>query len=109
MPLHTARLVTDLLGQWDWEPPKQPRYSLDWAPADFYLLPGVKESLRGTRMQSPEEINEATSESLRHLAGPDLTALHLSLRAGRVVGRSVSTVAALTQSNFLFVPRLTPN
>lgn len=67
-PVHTARLVTDLLDDWDWELLSQPAYSPDLAPADFYLFPKMKETLRGRRFESTDEINEETSTSLRHLA-----------------------------------------
>lgn len=70
-PVHTARLVTDLLDEWDWELLEQPRYSPDLAPADFYVFPKMKESLRGIRMESLEQINERTSMSLRQLAKHD--------------------------------------
>ena len=45
-PVHTARL----------------------APTDFYLLTKIQETLGGRRFGSTDEINEATSASLRHLA-----------------------------------------
>ena len=66
--MHTARVVTDLLEEWDWELLEQPRYSPDLAPADFYVFPKIKESLRIIQMESLERINERTSMSLHQLA-----------------------------------------
>ena len=62
-PVHMARLVTDLLNNWDWELFGQPRYSPDLAPADFYLFPKTRDFMRET-FWSTDEINEATSASL---------------------------------------------
>lgn len=67
-PVHTARLISDLLDDYDWEVLPHPKYSPDLAPADFYLFPKMKETLRGIRFESTEAINEPTSTSLRDLA-----------------------------------------
>lgn len=66
-PVHTARLVSDCLDTWDWEILEHPRYSPDLAPADFCIFPKMKQSLRGRRFDSAEDIVEATAASLRHL------------------------------------------
>ena len=56
-PVHTARLVTDLLDKRDWELFGQPKYSSGLSPADFYLFPEMKETLRGRHFGSMDEIN----------------------------------------------------
>ena len=66
-PVHTARLVTELLRSYDWETRQHPRYSPDLAPADFYIFPKMKENLRGQRFESEEDIILATKSALREL------------------------------------------
>lgn len=67
-PVHRARRVEELLESWGWELLSQPRYSPDLAPADFYLFPRMKESLRGQRFASEEQVNNSASSALRQLA-----------------------------------------
>ena len=43
----------------------QPPYSPDLAPADFFLFPKLKFSLKGRRFQSVEEIDENSIRDLR--------------------------------------------
>lgn len=66
-PVHTARLITDFLDTWNAEMLEHPRYSPDLAPADFCIFPKMKESLRGRRFESPEDIVRAARASLQHL------------------------------------------
>ena len=66
-PVHTARQVTALLQFWGWEIIFHPPYSPDLAPCDFHIFPRMKESLRGRRFNSPEEIHTAAKSSIQHL------------------------------------------
>ena len=66
-PVHTARIVTELLRSYNWETLNHPRYSPDLAPCDFYLFPKMKENLRGQRFESKEDIITATKAALRVL------------------------------------------
>jgi hypothetical protein len=49
-PCHTSRFVERLLVQKNILVVTQPPYSLDLAPSDFWLLPNLKISLKGTRV-----------------------------------------------------------
>jgi hypothetical protein len=42
-----------------------PSYSLDLAPADFFLFPKLKTTLKGRRFQTIEEIQENALRELR--------------------------------------------
>jgi len=44
-------------------------YSLDLAPADFFLFPKLKTTLKGRRFQTIEEIQENTIRELRAITG----------------------------------------
>ena len=66
-PVHTARVITELLDQYEWSQLEHPRYSPDLAPCDFWLFPKMKEHLRGQRFESEEDIICATKEAIRHL------------------------------------------
>ena len=46
---------------------KQPSYSTDMAPADFFLFPKLKLPLRGTRFQSIEDIQENSRRELKSI------------------------------------------
>ena len=41
-----------------------PPYNLDLAPCDFWMVPRLKEKLRGRRFEDGEEIKEAVTEGL---------------------------------------------
>jgi hypothetical protein len=43
-----------------------PPYSLDLAPADFFLFPKLKTTLKGHRFQTIEEIQENEIREMRH-------------------------------------------
>ncbi|GFO42005.1 mariner mos1 transposase [Plakobranchus ocellatus] len=47
-PAHTARIVTELLDEYEWPVLEHPHYSPDVAPYDFWLFPKMKEQLRVT-------------------------------------------------------------
>ena len=66
-PVHCARKVTALLDSWGWEIMTHPPYSPDLAPCDFHLFPKMKETLRGRRFESSDEIEAATRTSLQRL------------------------------------------
>ena len=46
---------------------KQPPYSSDMAPADFFLFPKLKLLLQGTRFQSIEDIKENSRQELKSI------------------------------------------
>jgi transposase len=45
----------------------QPPYSPDLAPADFFLFPKLKSTLKGRRFDTIEEINETSLRDLKAL------------------------------------------
>ena len=50
---------------------RQPPYSQDLAPCDFWLLPKLKESLRGCRYETIEETKEALTKFIDMLTQED--------------------------------------
>ena len=46
---------------------QHPPYSPNLAPCDFFLFPRMKNSLRGIRFQSTQELKEASRKYLRRL------------------------------------------
>ena len=44
---------------------KQPPYSPDLAPCDFFLFPKLKKVIKGTRLQDSEAIKTAVARELR--------------------------------------------
>ena len=66
-PAHCKREVLEVFDSWDWEILSHPPYSPDLAPCDFFLFPRMKESLRGIKFETTEEIVRATKASLNDL------------------------------------------
>ena len=52
----------------------QPPYSPDLAPADFFLFPKLKTSIKEKRFATIEEIKEKTKQKLLTLVSPTTTA-----------------------------------
>ncbi len=50
---------------------QHPPYSPDLVPCDFFLFPRMKDSLRGIRFQSTEELKEASESYLKGLLQKD--------------------------------------
>lgn len=63
-PAHTSLIVREFFAKHGTVLVPQPAYSPDLAPADFFLFPKLKSSLKGRRFQTIEEIKE---NSLRDL------------------------------------------
>jgi hypothetical protein len=63
--VHAAQAVADLFDGWDWEVLYHLPYSPDLSPCDFYLIPKMKESLRGIRFRTVPEILEGVDRSIR--------------------------------------------
>jgi transposase len=57
-PAHTSLLIREFLAKNEITVVPQPPYSPDLAPADFFLFPKLKSSLKGQRFESTEEIEE---------------------------------------------------
>ena len=67
----------------------QPPYSLDLAPADFFLFPKLKFSLRFRRFRTVEETEE---DSIRNLRAVRQNTFQEAFRNGQNVRRGVSRV-----------------
>ena len=67
-PVHNSKVVRSAIQDMGIETLPHPPYSPDLAPCDFWLFPNMKDSLRGNRYESREELREALSGSLRVLS-----------------------------------------
>ena len=65
VPAHASPLIRELLKKHETTVVPQPPYSLDLAPADFFLFPKLKSSLKGRRFQTVKEIEENSIRDLR--------------------------------------------
>jgi len=63
-PVHSALVIRDFCVKNAMTVIPQPPYSPDLAPADFFLFPKLKRSLKGRRFQTVDEIKEKTTELL---------------------------------------------
>ena len=64
-PAHASLLIREFLVKQDTIVMPQPPYSPDLAPADFFLFPKLKSTLKGRRFQMIEEIKENSLQDLR--------------------------------------------
>ena len=63
---HTAAVVVDLLGRWQWEILEHPPHSPDMSPCDYDLSVKVKEPLRGTRYNTTDKLIRAIGQSIQN-------------------------------------------
>jgi transposase len=64
-PPHTSLLIREFLAKQEMIVMPQPPYSPDLAPADFFLFPKLKSTLKGRRFQTVEEIKENSLQDPR--------------------------------------------
>jgi len=64
-PAHASLLIREFLTKKETIVVPQPPYSPDLAPADFFLFPKLKSTLKGCRFQTIEEIKENSLQDLR--------------------------------------------
>ena len=64
-PAHASLLIREFLTKHQTTVVPQPPYSPDLSPADFFLFPKLKSSLKGRRFQAVEEIEENLIMDLR--------------------------------------------
>jgi transposase len=62
---HASLLIREFLAKHEMSLVPQPPYSPDLAPADFFLLPKLKSTLKGRRFQKMEETEENSLRDLR--------------------------------------------
>jgi transposase len=63
-PPHASLLIREFLAKQETTVVPQPHYSPDLAPADFFLFPELKSTLKGHRFQTVEEIKENSLQDL---------------------------------------------
>jgi len=64
-PAHASLLIREFLTKHETTVVPQPPYSPELAPADFFLFPKLKSSLKGRQFQTVEEIEENSIWDLR--------------------------------------------
>jgi len=64
-PAHASLFIREFLTKHETTVVPQPPYSPDLAPADFFLFPKLKSSLKGRRFQTVEETEENLIRNLR--------------------------------------------
>ena len=64
-PAHASLLIRSYLAKHQTFVVPHPPYSPDLAPADFFLFPKIKTTLKGRRFQTTEEIQENAIRELR--------------------------------------------
>jgi len=64
-PAHASLLIREFLAKQETIVVPQPPYSPDLAPADFFLFPNLKSTLKGRLFQTIEEIKENSLQDLR--------------------------------------------
>ena len=65
-PAHASLLIRSYLAKHQTPVVPHPPYSPDLAPADFFLFPKLKTTLKGRRFKTKEEIQENATIELRH-------------------------------------------
>ncbi|GFN81617.1 histone-lysine N-methyltransferase SETMAR [Plakobranchus ocellatus] len=69
---YTARMVIQMLGEYECSKLEHSLYSPDLTSCDYWLFPKMKENLRGHRFELEDDIIFATKKAIRQL---DVTAL----------------------------------
>jgi len=64
-PAHASFLIRSYLAKHQTSVVPNPPYSPDLTPADFFLFPKLKTTLKGRRFQTIEEIQENATRELR--------------------------------------------
>jgi transposase len=64
-PAHASLLIRSYLAKHQTSVVRHPPYSPDLAPADFFLFPKLKTTLKARRFQTIEEIQENAIRELR--------------------------------------------
>jgi len=67
-PAHALLLIRSYLAKHQTSVVPHPPYSRESAPADFFLFPKLKTTLKGHRLQTIEEIQENEKKELRAIS-----------------------------------------
>jgi len=92
-PAHASLLIREFLAKQETIVVPQPPYSPDLAPADIFLFPKLKSTLKGRRFQTIVEIKE---NSLQDLWPSRKTRSRTRSRTGKNAGSGVSTAVGST-------------
>ena len=92
-PPHASLLIHEFLAKQEMIVVLQPPYSPDLVPADFFLFPKLKSTLKGRRFQTVEEIKENSLQDLRAI--PQNT-IQGAFQKWKNAGSGVSTVEGST-------------
>jgi transposase len=90
-PAHASLLIREFVAKHETSVVPQPPYSQDLAPADFFLFPELKSTVKGRLFRTLEEIKE---NSLQELRAIPKTRSRTRYRTGKNAG--VSTVEGST-------------
>jgi transposase len=63
-PPHASLLIREFLAKQETIVVPQPPYSPDFAPAEFFLFPKLKSTLKGSQFQTVEKIKENSLQNL---------------------------------------------
>jgi transposase len=100
-PAHASSLIREFLAKNETTVVPQPPYSPDLAPADFFLFPKLKSTLKGQRFDSIEEIEENSLTELRVISKRNYS------RTVSKTGKDAGWVVLRVEGSTLKVTRLT--
>ena len=66
-PAHSAHVIQAFLAKNSMPVLRQPPYSPDLSPCDFWLFPKFKTTMKGRRFESQEDIRKKSTEELRSI------------------------------------------
>jgi len=92
-PAHASLLIRSYLTKYQTSAVPHPPYYPDLAPADFFLFPKIKTTLKGRRLKTIEEIQENAVRELRAITE---SVFRKHSNNGRKVGKGVSSVEGTT-------------
>jgi len=92
-PAHASLLIRSYLAKHQISVAPHPPYSPDLAPADFFLFPNLKTTLKGRRFQTIEEMQE---NAIRELRAITESAFQEALQQWKKLGNGVSPVEGTT-------------
>jgi transposase len=99
-PAHASLRIRDFLANTKTTVLPQPSYSSDLAPADFFVFPKLKSTLKGRRFQTIQDISENSQKELRAIP----------IKRNRTVSRSgngIGSGASMKEESTLKATRLT--
>ena len=99
-PVHSSRIVRDVLREFQWELLPHPPYSPDLAPSDFFLFSKLKEHLKGVYFNDTNEASKQQKHGSQN--GQQITS-KMGQKDGSTAWRSASTLMETTLKSRLIV------